>query len=72
MNEMTNSQILVQEFEYREPTSLGEAISLLKEYGERAQALAGGTNLLVWMKMEQKSRGLLVGTYFQLATGALL
>ena len=54
MNEMTNSHILVQEFEYREPTSLEEAISLLKEYGDRAQALAGGTNLLVWMKMEQK------------------
>ncbi len=55
MNEMTNSHILVQEFEYHEPASLEQAISLLNKYGDRAQMLAGGTNLLVWMKMEQKS-----------------
>ena len=51
----TNSHILVQEFEYLEPASLAEAISLLNEYGDRAQVMAGGTNLLVWMKMEQRS-----------------
>ena len=53
MNEMTNSHIVVQEFEYLEPTSLEEAISLLREYGDRAQVLAGGTYLLVQMKMER-------------------
>jgi len=50
---MTNSHILVQEFEYVEPASLDEAVSLLVEYGGRAQLLAGGTNLLVQMKMER-------------------
>jgi len=55
MNQMTNSHILVQEFDYLEPASLAEAISLLGEHGDRAQVLAGGTNLLVWMKMEQRA-----------------
>jgi xanthine dehydrogenase iron-sulfur cluster and FAD-binding subunit A len=49
----TNSHILVHGFEYVEPRSLEEAISLLSEYGERAQVLAGGTFLLVQMKMER-------------------
>ncbi len=53
-NLMTNTHILINKFDYAEPTSLEEAISLLAEYGEQAQLLAGGTNLLVWMKMEQR------------------
>jgi len=52
---MTNTHILAHEFEYVEPASLEEAISLLSEHGDRAQVLAGGTNLLVWMKMEQRA-----------------
>jgi xanthine dehydrogenase iron-sulfur cluster and FAD-binding subunit A len=52
-HQMTNTHILVQEFDYLEPASLAEAISLLSEYGERAQVLAGGTYLLVQMKMER-------------------
>ncbi len=51
-HQMTNTHILLQGFEYREPTSLEEATALLKQYGERAQVLAGGTFLLVQMKME--------------------
>ncbi|MDY7079738.1 MAG: FAD binding domain-containing protein [Chloroflexota bacterium] len=54
-HQFTNSHILVQEFEYREPASVAEAVSLLSECGERAQVLAGGTNLLVWIKMEQRA-----------------
>ena len=53
MNEMTNSHILVSEFEYLEPRTMEEAISLLGERGDRAQVLAGGTYLLVQMKMER-------------------
>jgi len=37
-------------FEYHAPTSLNEAISLLREHGESARALAGGTDLVVQMK----------------------
>jgi carbon-monoxide dehydrogenase medium subunit len=50
---MTNSHILVHEFEYMEPASLEEAVQLLNEYGDRAQVLAGGTYLLTQMKMER-------------------
>jgi carbon-monoxide dehydrogenase medium subunit len=57
---MTNTHMLMQEFDYVAPASLEEAISLLTEYGERGQALAGGTFLLVQMKMEQVSPEYLV------------
>jgi len=52
-HQMTNSHILVNEFEYLEPVSVGEAISLLNQYGDRARVLAGGTDLIVQMKMER-------------------
>jgi carbon-monoxide dehydrogenase medium subunit len=51
---MTNSHILVQEFDYLEPASLEEAVSLLDQHGDDAQLLAGGTYLLVQMKMERR------------------
>jgi carbon-monoxide dehydrogenase medium subunit len=50
---MTNTHLLLHAFDYYEPATLEEAVSLLSEYGDRAQVMAGGTNLLVWMKMEQ-------------------
>ena len=34
-------------FEYLEPTTLDEAVALLARYGDKAQVLAGGTDLLV-------------------------
>lgn len=37
-------------FEYHAPTSLTEAISLLRQHGEGARPLAGGTDLVVQMK----------------------
>ncbi len=40
----------LREFEYREPSTLAEAISILNQYGKEAKALAGGTDLLVNMK----------------------
>lgn len=51
-HQMTNSHLLVHEFDYYEPGSLEEAISLLGER-ERAQVVAGGTYLFVQMKMER-------------------
>ena len=53
MNEMTNSHILINQFDYLEPESLQEAVTLLAQYGHRARVLAGGTDLLVHMKMER-------------------
>jgi CO/xanthine dehydrogenase FAD-binding subunit len=40
----------LREFEYREPSALAEAISILSQYGKNAKVLAGGTDLLVNMK----------------------
>jgi len=53
MNVMTNSHILVPEFEYLEPRLVEEAVALMTQYGDRAQVLAGGTDLIVQMKMER-------------------
>ncbi len=53
MNEMTNSHILVQEFDYLRPTSVKDAIAMLDKYGDSARVFAGGTDLLVQMKMER-------------------
>lgn len=50
---MTNSHILIQEFEYTEPSSLQDASALLLKYGDKARVLAGGTDLLVQMKLER-------------------
>jgi xanthine dehydrogenase iron-sulfur cluster and FAD-binding subunit A len=50
---MTNSHILVQEFDYLRPTSVKEATAMLAEHGDGARVLAGGTDLLVQMKMER-------------------
>ncbi len=48
---MVNTHILPQEFIYHEPRSLSEAVSLLETHGSSARILAGGTDLLVQMKL---------------------
>jgi carbon-monoxide dehydrogenase medium subunit len=60
MNEMTNSHILVHSFDLYEPTTLDETISLLTELDGRARVLAGGTDLLVHLKMERTAPAALV------------
>jgi carbon-monoxide dehydrogenase medium subunit len=50
---MTNSHILVPDFEYLEPASLEEAVALLTRHGEGVRVLAGGTDLIVRMKLER-------------------
>jgi len=40
----------MRRFEYFEPATLGEAVTLLARYSGRAQPLAGGTDLLVELK----------------------
>ncbi len=59
-HDMTNSHLLVHPFEYYEPTTVEEAVAVLGEHGDRAQVLAGGTFLLVQMKMEQMAPECLV------------
>src|SRR4030043_526955 len=48
---MTNTHILVQEFEYLEPKTIEEAAQSLAKHGKKAKVIAGGTDLLVKMKM---------------------
>jgi carbon-monoxide dehydrogenase medium subunit len=48
---MVNTHILAQEFEYFEPRNIEEAVLLLATHQGKAKPLAGGTDLLVWMKM---------------------
>ena len=52
-NEMTNSHLLVQDFEYMEASTVEEALSWLTPYNGHARLLAGGTDLMVMMKMER-------------------
>ena len=49
----TNSHILVAEFDYEQPATLDEVFSHLAAHGDRARLIAGGTDLLVLMKMER-------------------
>ena len=61
MNDMTNSHILVHEFSYLEPRSVSEAIELLVTHGDASRVLAGGTDLLVQMKMERLKPAYIIG-----------
>ena len=47
-----NTHILAQEFEYLEPKTIEEAILQLTTYGDKAKVIAGGTDLIVRMKMD--------------------
>jgi CO/xanthine dehydrogenase FAD-binding subunit len=42
--------IILHDFDYRRPQTMGDALALLAEYGDRASPLAGGTDLVVNMK----------------------
>jgi len=52
---MANSHILAQDFNYVEPRTIEEALSLLASHQGQAKMIAGGTDLLVWMKMGRVS-----------------
>jgi len=56
-----NTHILVPEFEYVEPRTTEEAAAALAESGTGALLMAGGTDLLVQMKMEQRKPTRVVG-----------
>lgn len=50
----TNTHILFPEFDYHAPTTIYEVTALLAQYGDAARVMAGGTDLLVQMKMERR------------------
>jgi carbon-monoxide dehydrogenase medium subunit len=41
---------ILHDFEYKRPANLQAALMLMKEYGERARPIAGGTDLVIGMK----------------------
>jgi len=43
---------VLREFQYFKPKSLDEAISLLEKHGDKAKVMAGGSDLLVTMKLQ--------------------
>jgi carbon-monoxide dehydrogenase medium subunit len=51
----TNTLIVVPEFDYQQPETLADVFALLAEHGDQARLIAGGTDLLVQMKMERVS-----------------
>ncbi len=57
---ITNSHILAQEFDYVEAASVEDAVALLARHGSRARVMAGGTDLLVMMKMERAAPEVIV------------
>lgn len=59
-NQMTNSHILVQDFDYYEPISLDEVISLLNGVKGKVCLMAGGTHLMTMLKMERESLSAIV------------
>lgn len=50
-----NTRVLVNDFQYHVPASLDEALGFLDRYGEDAEVLAGGTDLVVQMKLGRRS-----------------
>jgi xanthine dehydrogenase iron-sulfur cluster and FAD-binding subunit A len=60
MNEMTNSHVVYHRFAYLEPESVPEAVQMLQEHGARAKVLAGGTDLIVHLKMERSAPDALI------------
>lgn len=50
-----NTRVLVNDFEYVVPGSLDEALRFLDEYGTDTNLLAGGTDLIIQMKMGRRS-----------------
>lgn len=47
---MGNTRILACAFDYFQPATIEEVVTLVAEYGDRGSVLAGGTDLLVQMK----------------------
>jgi carbon-monoxide dehydrogenase medium subunit len=52
--------VIAHEFDYRRPASLEEAIGILSEYHGSARLLAGGTDLVAWLRDDAVAPDVLV------------
>jgi carbon-monoxide dehydrogenase medium subunit len=52
--------VIAHEFDYRRPASLEEAIGILSEYPGSARLLAGGTDLVAWLRDDAVAPDVLV------------
>lgn len=50
----------MNDFDYLMPTSLGEAVGLLKQYGSKAALIAGGTDVMVKIRKTRKAPEVLI------------
>ena len=50
-----NTRVLVNDFTYHVPSTLDEALGFLDRYGDDAEVLAGGTDLIIQMKLGRRS-----------------
>jgi len=55
-----NTRVLVNDFQYILASSLDETLALLDEYGGDAKVLAGGTDLIIQMKLGRKAPRLVI------------
>ena len=56
-HDFPNSHLLTQAFDYCRPDSVETTVAILGELGERVKLLAGGTNVLVDLKMDPGEEG---------------
>ena len=52
--------VIAHEFDYRRPASLEEAIGIISEYSGSVQILAGGTDLVAWLRDDAVAPDVLV------------
>ena len=52
--------VIAHEFDYRRPASLEEAIGILSEYPGSARLLAGGTDLVAWLRDDAVAPDMLI------------
>lgn len=57
-----NTRVLVNDFTYHVPATLDDALGFLDQYGEDAGVLAGGTDLIIQMKLGRKAPKFVVDT----------
>ena len=50
---MVDTRIIAHEFDFMSPARVSEVLDLLERYGAKAKIMAGGTDLLVLLKMER-------------------